>query len=452
MPLFPVYDGPPLLEQVTSLENMLNAWRRVKRNIQLVRQGRSAGIDAVTLSDFEADLARQLDTLVEELRSGRYQPLPPRRVAIPKPKSGGERAIAILAVRDRVVQRALLQVLEPVFDPFFEECSYGCRPRVGVGDALKRVERYAAQGLTWVVDADIAGYFDTLDQRILLGLVRQRVRELPVLQLIARLLEVGACSTAETAPLADERGGSALLRRGERAFRRLLPGDEAPPPPARGMDDYATDVWEHPAAGGWGWGRRDGMFGGLAPSERSPADILWSVYLMGQPLGGLARRLYPHLRALGPQRLLAAGTAALGAAVLAEIVLRWQQRSLRGTAQGGALSPLLANIYLHPFDVALTTQGLRLVRFMDDFVVLCASQEDARRALELVEAQLATLRLTLNREKTRIVRYDDGLEFLGQALAPPRRGPRLLDGVASFAEAHKRLREAARQARRLRRR
>lgn len=453
MPLFPLYDGAPLMEQVTSIENVLAAWQRVKRNIQVARRGRSAGIDDITLRDFEADLARQLDTLVDELRSGRYQPLPPIHVRIPK-RAGGARAIAILAVRDRVVQRAVQQVLEPVFDPYLLDCSYGCRPRVGVVDALKRVERYAGQGLTWVVDADVADYFDSLDRRILLGFVRQRVPEVPILRLIAQLLEAGACATAETAALADVGQGSlGLLRRGGLALRRVI-GEHASSPfpaPAPEPADYAAASWERPAGNGWlgGWqGEMARPLGGLLPPDHSSLNTLWSLYLLAQPLGGVARQLWPQLRRLGAQRLLTVSTAAAGALALAEVVLRWQHTAQRGTAQGGALSPLLANVYLHSFDVALTSQGLRLVRFMDDFVVLCASEDEARRALTLIERQLAVLRLRLNPEKTRIVNYADGLQFLGQALAPPRRGPRVIDGVASFAEAEQALRETARRLRR----
>jgi RNA-directed DNA polymerase len=443
-----------LLEQVTDIQNVLAAWQRVKRNIQVARRGRSAGVDDITLRDFEADLARQLDTLVDELRSGRYRPLPPIPVSIPK-RSGGARAIAILTVRDRVVQRAVQQVLEPVFDPYLLDCAYGCRPRVGVVDALKRVERYAAQGLTWVVDADVADYFDRLDRRILLGLVRQRVPEVPLLRLIAQLLEAGSCATAETAPLADAApGGLAVLQRGGRVLRRVIGGADATtpiPPAAADMGDYAADSWERPSSTGWlGLGNADPArsYAALRPADASPVNALWSLYLLAQPLGGVARQLWPQLRRLGTQRLLAAGGAAAGTLALAELVLRWQQAAPRGTAQGGALSPLLANIYLHPFDVALTSQGLRLVRFMDDFVIMCASEDEARRALELVERQLAILRLGLNPAKTQIVNYAEGLEFLGQALAPPRRGPRVLDNVASFDEAQARLRTTAQQVRR----
>jgi RNA-directed DNA polymerase len=143
-----------------------------------------------------------------------------------------------------------------------------------------------------------------------------------------------------------------------------------------------------------------------------------------------------------------AGGVAASAIMAYEAALRLQRPRVTGTVQGGALSPLLANIYLHPFDVALTSQGLRLVRFMDDFVVMCPSEAEAKRAYELVVRQLAVLRLHLNPEKTHIVHYHEGFEFLGQALAPRRRGPTLESGLRSFEEADQRLRAALRDARR----
>src|SRR5262245_44501988 len=135
MPIFPKYDGPPLIDEICGVENLTVAWRRVRSNIRMAWRGRSAGTDAVTIRDFEADWARQMAQLAEELQSGTYRPLPPKRVHIPK-ASGGERAIAILAVRDRVAQRAVQQVIEPLFDPLFLDCSYGCRPLVGVPEAV----------------------------------------------------------------------------------------------------------------------------------------------------------------------------------------------------------------------------------------------------------------------------------------------------------------------------
>lgn len=159
MPLFPRYHGPPLIEQVCTVENLTNAWRRVRSNIQLIRRDRSAGVDQVTLRDFEADWPAQMAQLAAELRDGSYRPLPPRRVMMPK-ANGGERAIAILAIRDRIAQRAVQQVLTPLFEPLFLDCSYGCRLAVGVPEAVERVARYAEQGLSWVVDSDISAYFE----------------------------------------------------------------------------------------------------------------------------------------------------------------------------------------------------------------------------------------------------------------------------------------------------
>lgn len=223
MPLFPPYNGPALMAEVCSVENLTLAWRRVRRNIQVARRGRSAGADAVTLRDFEADWTRQMIVLADELRTGAYRPLPPRHVQIPK-ASGGARAIAILAVRDRVAQRAVQQILEPLFDPLFLDCAYGCRPLVGVPEAIARVERYAQQGLQWVVDADIASYFDSIDQRILLGMVRQRIGEPAVLQLLAQWLAVGVLQHDEAQPLP---AAESTLQRWGRVLRTAVPWGNA---------------------------------------------------------------------------------------------------------------------------------------------------------------------------------------------------------------------------------
>ncbi|NJN66289.1 MAG: RNA-dependent DNA polymerase, partial [Chloroflexaceae bacterium] len=203
MRMFPRYSGPPLMEQICRVGNLTEAWRKVRSNIRTQRRDRSAGIDEVTLRDFEADWAQQMATLAEELQSGAYRPLPPRHVRIPK-SGGSERVIAILAVRDRVAQRAVKQVLEPLFDPLLHDCSFGCRLRVGVPDALAVVTRYADRGLTWVADADIASYFDTIDHRLLMGMIRQRIDEMGVLQLMVRWLEVGTMGVAHgPVPLAE---------------------------------------------------------------------------------------------------------------------------------------------------------------------------------------------------------------------------------------------------------
>lgn len=435
MPLFPRYNGPPLLPRICSVENLTLAWRRVRSNIHVARRGRSAGPDAVTLRDFEADWARQMAQLADELQQGAYRPLPAKRVAIPK-ASGGERAIAILAVRDRVAQRAVQQVLDPLFDPCFLDCSYGCRPHVGVPEAVARVQRYADQGLGWVVDADIASYFDSIDQRVLLGLVRQRIDELPVLKLIAQWLEAGMLPG--DAALPDE-APATPLQHGEAAFRRMIAwGAERlhPPPPA---GPYAAAAWEIPggSADGDGWTARQ-------PGLESH---LWTAMMLARPAIDGARQALPYLQRIGVRRLAVAGAMAIGALALSEAAARMHTTHGRGTPQGGALSPLLANIYLHPFDVAMTSQGFRIVRFMDDFVIMCTTRDEAERALEFARRQLRVLRLELNPEKTRIAAYADGVEFLGASLAPRARGPRLGEGLVDFADAERALREAIRNAR-----
>ncbi len=141
--------------------------------------------------------------------------------------------------------------------------------------------------------------------------------------------------------------------------------------------------------------------------------------------------------------MMAAGAVAATVLAAGEFVAHRQGPDGRGTIQGGALSPLLANLYLHPFDLALTSHGLRVVRFMDDFVIMCSSEAEARSALALAERQLATLRLTLNTDKTHLLQYSDGLEFLGRALTPRSRGSLLSQGATTFEEAEHALRRAA---------
>ena len=404
MAVFAKYAGPRLIDQICAVENLTSAWRRVRSNIQVARRDKSAGPDAVTIRDFEADWVRQMQQLAAELADGTYRPLPPKRVNIPK-RSGGERAIAILAVRDRVAQRAVQQVIEPLFEPFLLDCAYGCRPYVGVPDALARVERYAQQGLTWVVDADIQGYFDHIDHRILLGLLRQRIDEPAVLALIARWLDAG--SLQEEAPLHPP---TTVLQQG---WHRLTGALQAPEPPPTG--DYAE------------------------PPTPGIEQRIFAAAALARPVMQGAQTIWPYVRKVGGTRVAVIAAVATGSLAATELMLR-RVAERKGAMQGGALSPLLANIYLHPFDLALTSRGLRLVRFMDDFVVMCATEADALSALDMARRQLAELRLVLHPDKTQIVAYSSGLEFLGESLATPQRGHRLAEGAQSFRDAEAALR------------
>ncbi|MGH2688284.1 MAG: reverse transcriptase domain-containing protein [Actinomycetota bacterium] len=132
------------------------AWREVRAN-----RG-AAGVDAQTIDEIEKSGAEAfLDELHRELREQRYRPLPVRRVMIPKPQ-GGERALGVPAVRDRVVQTAAVIVLSPIFEADFLDCSFGFRRARSAHQALERVSHEVNKGRTWVVDADIRSFFDSI--------------------------------------------------------------------------------------------------------------------------------------------------------------------------------------------------------------------------------------------------------------------------------------------------
>ena len=282
-----------LIDKVTSPRGLRAAWAQVQRN-----QG-SGGVDRETIDQFQREAETRLSKLSEQLKDGTYQPLAVRRVYIPKP-DGKKRPLGIPAVRDRVVQAALRNVLEPIFEREFCEHSYGFRPERGAKDALRRIDGQLKAGYRYVLDADLKSYFDTIPHDRLLSLVRQRVA--------------------------------------------------------------------------------DG-------------------------------------------RVLALVEAFLNQSVLEEMK-EWQPTE--GTPQGAVISPLLANIYLHPLDVLMRDQGFEMTRYADDFVVLCRTAAECSRALEMIRAWVAEVGLTLHPEKTRIVDIHDpgGFDFLGYHFERDRREPR----------------------------
>src|SRR4051812_29330896 len=151
----------------------------------------AAGVDHVTIAMFKDHREEDLKTLSEDLRTGRYRPQQIRRHYIPKPGSEELRPPGIPTVRDRVVQTALLNVLEPIFEHDFAEHSYGFRPRRGCKDALRRVDELLKGGYRHVVDADLKSYFDTIPHDRLLALVAQKVSDGRVLSLIEGFLKQG---------------------------------------------------------------------------------------------------------------------------------------------------------------------------------------------------------------------------------------------------------------------
>lgn len=259
----------------------------------------AAGVDHVTVKMFEDRLEENLKTLSEDLRSGRYRPQQIRRHYIPKPGSKEKRPLGIPTVRDRVVQTALLNALEPIFERDFAEHSYGFRPGRGCKDALRRVDQLLKEGYTCIVDADLKSYFDTIPHDRLLALVAKKMSDGRVLNLIESFLKQGVLD---------------------------------------GLREWT-------------------------PEEGSP--------------------------------------------------------------QGGCISPLLSNIYLDRLDHLMAQQGFEMVRYADDFVILCRSPEDAARALALVQLWTAEAGLKLHPEKTKIVDATKAtFDFLGYRFDQGRRFPR----------------------------
>lgn len=174
-----------LRDKVMAPRNLQAAFLAVWRN-----RG-AAGVDGQTVEQFDQEERAQLARLEEELRTGSYRRQPARRVWIPKPGTTEQRPLGIPAVRDRVVEAALRQVLEPIFERDFAGCSYGFRPGRGCREAVARVEELLSQGYVWCVDADLKSYFDTIPHERLMGLVRQRVVDGGVLALVEQCLKAG---------------------------------------------------------------------------------------------------------------------------------------------------------------------------------------------------------------------------------------------------------------------
>jgi RNA-directed DNA polymerase len=267
--------------------------------LQVKANDGAAGVDHQRVEDFERDLSKNLKHLSEQLRDGTFQPQPVRRVWIPKPGSREKRPLGIPTVRDRVVQTALRLVLEPIFERDFAVQSYGFRPNRGCKDALRRVDDLMKQGYTWIVDADLKSYFDTIPHEPLRQRVEAKVSDGAVLDLVVAFLN-----------------------------QQVLDGMKA-----------------------------------------------WT------PEGG--------------------------------------------TPQGAVLSPLLSNLYLDPLDHRMAESGVEMVRYADDFVLLCRSHEEAERALERVRQWMVPAGLVLHPVKTRIVdETQQGFDFLGYHFQRGRRWPR----------------------------
>ena len=284
-----------LIDKVWSPKNLGRSLEKV------VAKGGSAGVDHQSVGQIKVRKDQTIAKLEQELRTNQYQPQAVKRVWIPKAGSKEKRPLGVPTLRDRIVQGALLHVIEPIFERDFAPQSYGFRPGKGCKDALRRVDELLKSGYHWIVDADLKSYFDTIPQEGLMQRIKEKVADGRVLKLLEQMLQAGVMESAK------------------------------------------------------GW---------------QPTD--------------------------------------------------------QGTPQGAVVSPLLSNIYLDGLDWQMARNGFEMVRYADDFIVLCRNQEQAQKALEQVRRWVEENGLTLHPIKTRLVDASlaGGFDFLGYHFERGMKWPR----------------------------
>ena len=181
------------MERICQRENLWQALKRVRRN------GGSPGIDGMTVDDLTGYLKQHWLEIREQLLSGTYQPQPVRRVEIPKP-DGGVRKLGVPTVLDRMIQQAVMQVLQGSWDNTFSESSYGFRPGRSAHQAVARAQQHIAAGYRWVVDLDLEKFFDRVNHDRLMGQIARRVHDKRLLRLIRSWLKAGALENGLVGP------------------------------------------------------------------------------------------------------------------------------------------------------------------------------------------------------------------------------------------------------------
>lgn len=178
------------LRQMEAVVERNNLWRAYER---VVRNKGAGGVDGLTVSDFKAWLQQHWPSVKAALLAGEYMPMAIRKVEMPKP-NGGVRTLGIPTVLDRLIQQALLQILQPQFEPEFSEHSYGFRPCRNALQAVQQAQGYIREGRRWVVDLDLEKFFDRVNHDILMSRLSRKVKDERVLKLVRRYLEAGMMS------------------------------------------------------------------------------------------------------------------------------------------------------------------------------------------------------------------------------------------------------------------
>ena len=271
-----------LIDKIYDMDNLKESWKKVKSN-----KG-CAGIDKQSIRDFQKHKEQYLREIQRSVKNGNYKAMPVLRKLIPKGDKQ-VRKLGIPSVKDRILQQATKNVIEQIFEMKFLECSFGYRPKRSAHQAIGQIKKYAQQGYTWVIDADVERFFDSVNHTLLMNFVADEISDGKVLNLIETWLKAGVMNEGKI------------------------------------------------------------------------------------------------------------------------------EETREGTPQGGVVSPLLANIYLHEMDRQVSAMDdVRLVRYADDLVILCKTKEVAERTMKQVEAILVGLKLRLNKTKTKLVNANrESFELLG---------------------------------------
>lgn len=432
-----------MFQQIASAPSLYQAWRRVRAN-----RG-AAGLDAVSLNEFETNLNANLRELSRSLLSEAYQPMPARFVTAVK-ENGKERELGILTVRDRVAQRAVLNAIEPLIEPLLLDCSFAFRQGRNVEMAAQRIIAARANGFWWTVESDVQNFFGSIDRQMLLKELRQIVPDDGVLRLLRAWLDAGALEQDAINSLGWWRQSKESL-----ASLRLL---------ARGSINHCADEYVAQQLGldvnghYFDKGISDQTFQTFDGEMGSNALPEWNATSPRETQCAVVKRLVQDgallvlsqralLGKLLKAKVLGVGGIALAVAVLAPKAVsayRCYMQPQVGTLQGAPLSPLLTNYFMTPFDREIVAQNFRLIRYCDDFVIQCRTKADAQAALRAAEQSLAKRRLRMHPEKTRIIPPDGEFEFLGYSfkgdgsITPP---PNVPEQMA------KQIRDLARRAR-----